>query len=500
MTPLKKFGFFLHPSFLRNMYIYGMKKFFPLIFFSLISVRMFPSEFLSFRGVDFYASVSQSASVSDFRGSRLKADAGFKLDFSGVKGVLSIGLPDVGFLELPETFGGMGSWNAFDETFVLRYGASVSFSPGFLPIGIDLYAGTLNFSGGISRLKSPLLSHSSALKASVLPSSGISVSLPDFSSSEKAMSLALKFRPNGRNSWMPEIQAGADSDDSFFVSVSKSIPLPFVRSSVLSLNAASFVHGDDGSSSWFFDERPYLNDRFFGCSMEFRMKFQNAGVFVFGSLNQSPFGGLHPVFRTNVSLSFSGFVLNGGFYIANCPLVTVSGKKVSTWMQFQMNPWFRFALGPFKASTGLFFQGDVNESRSHDRSLYPDLFFRWDGRLNGSSERYSASVAFDRSWEDDSWKLSSAVAVKLKRSALDADFSVSHEYDGGPGKDKSSLDFSASVSPSDSVLKSLSASFSASMAGSEVSSASLGLSAEIRKRWGRVELNAALSFSLSMIP
>ena len=465
-----------------------MKKFVLIFSLILISSRSFSLDLFSFRGLDFYTSATGSMHSSSPGETKICADSGFKLRLSNAVGIFSIGFPNTKLPDFPPKFAQISDWPSFDSAFDLRYGFSVNIAPKIFPVGVKILAGTLEFGGGLSRLRSPNLSTSSALKVFTPPAFGTEASLPAFDSGEKPFALSVKVFPSAENVFFPVAEFSATRDNNFFASVHKVFSLPFVQSAGASLNFASTVYGDCGTSSWFFDDRPFLTERFFSCGMEIFMLFPAAKFFVCAAGSQSPFGGFSLWIRMNVSVPIGHFSVNTAFYIGDGELVAASGKRSGSWIQAQINPVCGFDVGKAKLDMGLLFQGDIKSGSG----LFVDYVLRWDGSMEIGCVDLDASASYRHLGLDGGWLFSCGTDFLFRGKSFSSGASISCRTD----EKKSELSFSGTFSPKNSPLKSVGAGFSGSIRDGKFLSPKAELSLGIKRQWKFVSLNAQLLFRL----
>lgn len=465
-----------------------MKRFVFIFSLILISSRSFSLDLFSFRGLDFYTSGTSTMRTSSPGETKICADSGFRLRLSNAVGIFSIGFPNTRLPDFPSKFSQISDWSSFDSAFDLRYGLSVKVAPKMLPVGVKILAGTLELGGGLSRLRSPNISTSSALKTFTPPTFGADASLPAFDSGEKPFAFSVKVFPSAENASVPEAEFSATCDNNFFASVHKVFSLPFVQSAGASLNFASFVYGDSGTSSWFFDERPFLDERFFSCGMEIFMLFPVAKLFVCAAASQSPFGGFSPWMRANVSVPLGRFSVNSAFYIGDGELVSVSGKRTDSWIQAQINPMGRFDIGKIKLDMGLLFQCDIKCGAG----LLVDYVFRWDGSLKIGTVDLDADASYKRFGLDGGWLFSCGTDFLFRGKTFSSGASLSCKVD----EKKSELSFSGNFSPKGSPVKSVGAGFSGSIRDGKLLSPEAEISLGIKRQWKFASLNAQFLFKL----
>ena len=211
----------------------------------------------------------------------------------------------------------------------------------------EIKFGNLSASGSLSRLNSPELSiGSSPLSSGQISTTGLTVSLPGYSSFSKPESsfFQLKLKPAKKkslslcvNSWFtpdnPEPVFSALISDKFF-------------SNQLTLNASytggRFSYEDNSSASWFL-EYPYYHEDSHQCSLfqisaDVRNREGKTGFYsgLMGAFYETPFGPYTAVYRADLKLSVKRSDFYSSFYINTYEdTLTSSGKELDPCFQFK---------------------------------------------------------------------------------------------------------------------------------------------------------------------
>lgn len=445
-------------------------------------------DFFDFRGVDFYSGTNINFSTQDFSSSKIKEDLGFRIRFSGLTGVFSLGNPFTSFSNFPTVFSEMEGLEDFMDFSKIRYGLSTNLSFKNFPYNMKIFAGSLSYGNSFSRLNSSGLYLSSALKSPVLPTLGLNPMLPGYDSSEKDLSFALCF--TSKKNYLPEIHLAFTRGLDFYSSIFKTFVFPSTLTLTAVFNIGNFSYGKDYDDSWFMDERPFLEDHYFSLDGEFYLTYKNFKNFLCGAFIQSPFGGFYKWIRLQGDFLLDNFVLNYAFFVCDSDTINPSGTKVSSNLQFQINPWWKFSINNMKFNTGLFFQDSVKHTDDIKSTVFHEMNFRWDGFWRIKNQTYSANGVFKLSSLDKSWDLNIGAGASFKNKKINTSLSGNYKLEG----DKSIVSFSSSFSPRESVLESLSCGANVSIRKDQITSSQIHLSGTIKKRWKKISLSAKMAF------
>ncbi len=234
---------------------------------------------------------------------------------------------------------------------VRRFGVSFNIdidSPMDVPClscSAGLYCGTLRFAGGLSRLKKPCLSAPWNYGSISLLSQGLAAGLPSFTSAETPLALAAVFRPSGGSSFLPAVELAVTREGEAYASVYTDLPVPFSRSSLVSLacNAGSFVYGGRELKSWFYKEPYYRERRYLSADAElgFRLeKYMSANLAA--GFTENPHGGLDEAFfwrRGQAALSYGILGLTASHFFAERPeMILPGGSCLNQRSRLSVNP------------------------------------------------------------------------------------------------------------------------------------------------------------------
>lgn len=434
-----------------------------------------------FKGADSYTGLSF---VTDDEVS-VKADCGVRLRFSGATFILSAGLPSEKICSLPEIF----SSEKLLDVLVPRAGLGLSFSPGFLPFSVEANAGTLGFSGALSRMKSPVFSIGSALSSPYRPSGGISASLPTFTSSGHPLAFSLLLSSSGKSIELPSVFFGLSEQKELFLSIYKNFSLWHIPILSLSLNCGLFRHSKEYNSSWFQKQRPYPEDGFFCAEIESSLVWSFFRHWSAASAAQSPYGGFGFWFRSADSLVLSGFTLNTSVFASTPGLITASGSVPGVLLEVMVNPQLSFSLGGFRGQAGCAVLGELDDEEDLD------MKFRFDGSLQNAQVRAGLSVSSSISPDSDSgmaWDLSSRIFALCRFRPFSCSSSLSVKCT----ESSTAFSVSASLSPSGSFFKSVTTDFSLSIKDGNLSSSSVSAGMELCKKWEKITVTGKFSAKL----
>lgn len=344
----------------------------------------------------------------------------------------------------------------------VRYGARINKNVNFLPLNIDLLAGTLSFSGTVSRLKNPVPSVPSALCRPITLTPGINPSLPSFTSAQKPFSAAISLAPSDKHSLMPRLQAAYIPDCEFILAADKSFSAgPFPKIS-LSVTAASLKYGTGASSSWFLSKKafPQKNYAVLGAEANFMAPaFRSSTAF---GIYENPFGGVLPWVRTHNFLVLGDFMLGTSYFVSDPQTITSSGTVPSTKESISITPQYTFRLEKSAVAAGL--TAHAARKRQSGKSGTEYAFFCTKAALSyktrGLSSTLSQSTEISLENEEPALKNSVQCSVKKTFGSLYSGTSVSFAKKTSSSK----LSASQSLSPKNSVLQRSTADFSITLA------------------------------------
>ncbi len=435
-----------------------------------------------FKGADSYTGLSF---VTDGDVS-VKADCGVRFRFSDATFILAAGLPSGKISSLPEIF---GCENPLD-VIVPRVGLGLSFSPVFLPFSIEANAGTLGFSGALSRMKSPDFSIGSALSSPYRPSGGISSSLPTFTSSRHPLAFSLLLSSSGKSLELPSVFFGLSEQKELFLSIYKSFSLWHIPVVSLSLNGGLFRHSREYNSSWFQKQRPYPEDGYFCAEIESSLVWSFFRHWAAASAVQCPYGGFDFWFRCADSLVLDGFTLNTAFFASTPGLITASGSVPGTLLELMLNPQVSFSLCKSKVQAGLSALGELDDEKNME------MKFRFDGSIQNARFRTALSASSSLVPDSESGGVAGDFSSRIYASCKFRSFSCSSSLSLKCTESSKTFSASASVTPAHGFVKSLSSDFSLSIKNGMLSGTSVSAGMELCKKWEKISVTGKFSAKL----
>ncbi len=307
-----------------------------------------------FRGLDLYA----GATVKDGeepsgegKEREVKADAGAAVRFRDLDLVLSFGLPYTAASSAASALSPGLLWEALtvlpgEGALVARHGLCFRTDAFGFPYAVELSCGSLRFSGSLSRLKRPCLSSPWNYGSLTLLTPGLSASLPTFTSSAAPTAFAVSLHAADRSSPLPALElALLPGEGESYLSVHEELHFSSARASVLCLavNGAAFVYGGKESSSWFYKEPFYREDRYLSADAEAGFRLEDLmSVNLAAGASENPHGGLEDSFfwrRGQAALSFGFLGLTASHFFAETPdMILPGGSRLNQRSRLSLNP------------------------------------------------------------------------------------------------------------------------------------------------------------------
>ena len=212
---------------------------------------------------------------------------------------------------------------------------------------VEIKLGNISTSGSLSRLNSPELSNgSSPFSSSIISVTGLSATLPGYTSFSKPESafLQLKAAPFAKKPFSISINSWMSSENSSPI-VSALVSEKFFNKQ-LTVNASCtsgrFYYEENITNSWFLQTPWYASDShlcsLFQLSADFRNKSGRNGIYtgLMAAIYESPFGPSTAAYRADIKVSVKRTeVYTSAFVNAYEDILTSSGKKLSPCCQFK---------------------------------------------------------------------------------------------------------------------------------------------------------------------
>ena len=347
-----------------------MRKF---IFASVFFVSGFLVHAFEWPEVNLFGSLNASIKENGERPA-LKMDGGIGIEWMNFSAIAGLGKSD----------------SSTRDEVSLRYGAQCSFVIPGTKLECDIAAGTLKYSGFMSKLSSPALSSGTAFHSSPGATGGIIFSLPSYNSSVSPLSMAAGlFLPIGKGGL--KFQGMGSLEKEWAASVIYELKSELIKDLTLSLGAGSFIHSREGGTSWFSDRALYLKDNYTAAMAEAAFKIGFFSTCTSANIYQDPFGGIRGCFKTLDSLDFGKWSLHGGLFLCDSELISSSGSRPCVRTQFFINP--ELCLGPVKKRfrAGLLFYDSMKISSDGLRLPYSLYTVR--GDLSYSTPAFSIKAS-----------------------------------------------------------------------------------------------------------
>ena len=382
-----------------------------------------------------------------------KYNTGVKVKSKGFKAAWITGIGTTDFAEL-----GQADFSGFEDMQLYRYGAEYSFVT--RAVMAEVLVGTLCFSQGISRLKSPKFTVSSALSKPSPLTPGIAPALPTWTSSTTDLAAALTLEPAQKTSHLPTVQGAYLETGEMYWSAFKRFALPFVPGATISFSGGLFETGQDVDSedAWFPAKRYFTEEKRLAMEGEMNANWAHLRVQAAAGIHESPFGGNYTWARVKDSLLLGPFSLHTFFYAADADLITVSESYPATRYQVGVNPQCTLWFGKKSLSAGVLAYAGFRQTVERLPEEYNE--YKLKAALSFSSGVFKATAngTLTRSTQDDYYEGSAnlRLTLRLLKFTSSSYFSWTAE-----SETKNTYYFSQSLYPKKRLLTTLSATMTA---------------------------------------
>ena len=320
----------------------------------------------------------------------------------------------------------------------------------------ELSAGTLKFSGSITRLKNPVFSSISPLKVPSFFSCGTNAALPSWTSSSSEKAIAVNLVPDKNFLFLPSVQFSILEGKNHFLSLSKRFSTTHIPSALICSTLGLFSIGHELNESWYQD-RIYLPERK-NMASELCVNFRWPN-FIFSSalgIHETPFGKCSGWIKTQDHLIFGNFTLGLFYYKGDRSLVTASGSTPRVVSQIFLNPQYRFYLGKSAVAAGIGAGNTKKETK--ERVPFPVVEKTVRSSVSFKRPAFSILLSADtsRSTEDDFPDYGSSVKVTVPAKKITATSTLSFKNEDDI---KNTFDFSQKISFRKSFIKYMSLGF-----------------------------------------
>lgn len=252
---------------------------------------------------------------------------------------------------------------------------------------IHTYAGNITYSGAASRLKSPKLTFSSALKKFSVMKPGLEPSLPTRSSSNKTDSICIKLNPDKKlpanTINLPQIEVAYINNGTILASTSMKYSTKKIPLLQTGITAGVFTNGK-GTTSW-FDKIPRFQNKYYpAAELSVSAVTQTIRASCTAGINKTPFDTsslFHRTsFYTRIQTSFIAglFSLSSDIFASSSAFITADGTFCHTPFQFSLNPQKIFSLKDYIFRVGLLGAVTFETESFFSNSLCPSYKLRAD--------------------------------------------------------------------------------------------------------------------------
>ena len=226
--------------------------------------------------------------------------------------------------------------------------------------------GKLNFSGSLSKINNPLISNfSSPFSFSPMSVSGVSASLPSYSSYTKPLGIFLEGGYKNKNTilqrlllnyWTTEKKAENTSQSEGFSSTAD-FSFPF-KTDKLKISAAVtagiFSYEENSSTKWLLPEAYYSSGKNLCTSIQFSIQFKKLYFCFLDNTYQNPFNEFNSIFRSDFKYNGKHFTfcLNGLYSPAQI-IKTPSEKKITRQSQLAASLQYKTMIKKIFIKTGV---------------------------------------------------------------------------------------------------------------------------------------------------
>ena len=338
-----------------------------------------------------------------------KYNTGAKLKAGKLKAAWITGIGTTSFLELAQA-----DASDFEDMQLYRYGAQYSLAT--RAVTAEVLAGTLCFSQGISRLKSPKFTVSSALSKPSSLTPGIAPSLPTWTSSKSDLSAAITLAPAKKASPLPTLQGAYLETGEVYWSAFKRFALPVVPGMSVSLSGGLFETGQDVDSddSWFVAKRYFTEEKRLAMEGEMNANWAHLRVQAAAGVHESPFGGSYTWARVKDSLLLGPFSLHTFFFAADPQLITVSESYPATRHQVGVNPQCTLWFGKKSLSAGVLGYAGFRQTVERIPEEYNEYKLKAGLSFSTGAFKTTANGNLTRSTQDDYYEGSANLRLTLR--------------------------------------------------------------------------------------
>lgn len=289
-----------------------------------------------------------------------------------------------------------------DYLLIQEYSYGIWHSENLGKVKVDVLAGNLKFSGGISRLKTPSFTCPSPQRESSFQITGFTSSLPSSSSSKSIFSWTAALIPKSPEIPLPAMQIAILESGERYGSLYRKFTCHFIPEISFSFTAGTFFHEYSKESGWFQNERYYNESDFLSSEFSALLAWRNFKTLTSIGIYENPFGGTRQWLRNKSSLTAGFFSLGLLFFNADEDIITASGNTPRIGQQIFLSPRFNFKTGKGIFSLGSSFGETSRKTKKRMASPYS----QYDLKLGGSytTMKYQLKGNYDYTYSTETGK------------------------------------------------------------------------------------------------
>lgn len=328
----------------------------------------------------------------------------------------------------------------------LRWALENRINQKYIFFDAKILSGNIKYSGAVSRLKSASPQSFSALKSPLLPSQGISSSLPSLNSSKSNFSSIILLSPGIKTKAFPLMQLAFVPEKEYFFNINKSFLLFSFANLSAGFTGGLFKHGLSVNKNWYFSNLPYKED--FYSAAELLVNFNSPYIKSSTGLSffENPFSHARMTLNLTNSFIIEDFTLNTLLFFSDQDLITAKGSRPENKFEWKINPQCKFYFNKSYLNAGLCIEKKESESS----------FLKIKSALLYNLKKTNTALYFNKSIYQN--KSSSSYKISFSAPVFDVKNSFSLLYKNSSSKE--SFSFTHSISTVNFPLTSAGISFS----------------------------------------
>lgn len=353
--------------------------------------------------------------------SKLKYNYGLRLNFPSATITGNAKLASTEFKDI-----GTYTFNDYISKQEYTYGINQSLKAGKIKFNIS--AGTLHYSGAISRLKNPAFSCPEPLKKFSLFTQGISAQIPSPASSKTPVSFAASITPESE-SHLPSMQFAILKTKEKYGAVFKRFTTPIIPQLVMGFTAGTFFHEHTKETTWFMIDPYYNEEEFFSSEFITALMWKPLKMAASAGLYENPFGGRRGWIKNQSYFSYGSFSFGLYYFNSDDDLITSSGNKPRIRQQIFFSPQIQFPV----ASGILNIGSTIGQAKRKTKQRKAEPYNYYYGRLGASFTSMTFTLkgkySIDYSTEDKDKKQSYNLNLISNFSSLHMNTSYTFSID-----------------------------------------------------------------------